>query len=215
MEFCAQKLGSENFRSDHHLKYAYVGGSMYKGIASSDMVVRLGKAGMLGYLGTGGMGSEEVEAIILKIQVELNQGQSFGMNLLCNMLHPESEREMVELFLKHKIERIEASAFTQLTPWIVLYRAKGLYRDTNESVSTRHRILAKISRPEVAEQFLKPCPEKLLLELRKQNYLTDEEVDLAKRYPVADDICVESDSGGAYRSGHCAGFIAVDYPASR
>jgi trans-AT polyketide synthase, acyltransferase and oxidoreductase domains len=196
MEFRAQQLGSRIFREDHKLDYAYIAGSMYKGIASAEMVVRMGKAGMLGYLGTGGMSREDIEENILKIKTQLNKGQSFGMNLLCNMLHPDAERETVELFLKHGVERIEASAFTQLTPWIVLYRAKGLYRNTQGSVSTRHWILAKISRPEVAEQFLKPCPEKLLLELRNKNYLTDEEADLAKHYPVADDICVESDSGG-------------------
>ncbi|MGO4781818.1 hypothetical protein AB4084_40660, partial [Lysobacter sp. 2RAB21] len=48
-------LGSEVFRRRYGLRYAYVAGAMYKGIASSQVVIRMAKAGMLGFLGTGGL----------------------------------------------------------------------------------------------------------------------------------------------------------------
>ena len=53
--FAAEGLGCPLFRQRHHLKYAYVAGGMYKGVSSKEMVIRLGKAGFLGFLGTGGM----------------------------------------------------------------------------------------------------------------------------------------------------------------
>lgn len=196
MEFSAEQLGSDAFRRDHRLRYAYVAGSMYKGIASAEMVTRLGMAGMLGYLGTGGMSCAAIEAAILEIQAQLTDGQSFGCNLLSNLYHPERERQTVELFVHHGVNRIEASAFTQLTPWLVYYRAKGFFRNRQGQPSSRHWLMAKVSRPEIAVQFLQPCPPKLLHDLRNEGLLTDEQVALAAHLPVADDICVEADSGG-------------------
>jgi malonyl CoA-acyl carrier protein transacylase len=46
-DLTAESLGSPSFRRDFNVKYAYVAGSMYKGIASKELVVRMGKAGLL------------------------------------------------------------------------------------------------------------------------------------------------------------------------
>ncbi|UUM21843.1 hypothetical protein [Mycoavidus sp. SF9855] len=58
----AQWLGSMAFRSCYGLKYAYVAGAMYRGTASTDLVVRLGQAGLLGYFGTGGLSLKAIES---------------------------------------------------------------------------------------------------------------------------------------------------------
>ncbi len=42
-------LGDSSFCRDHGLRYAYVGGSMAKGISSVAMVKALGQEGMLGF----------------------------------------------------------------------------------------------------------------------------------------------------------------------
>ena len=53
----AETLGSQAFRDTYGVRLAYVAGSMYKGIASRELVVRMGRAGLLGFFGTGGVRS--------------------------------------------------------------------------------------------------------------------------------------------------------------
>jgi PfaD family protein len=57
-------------------------------------------------------------------------------------------------------------------------------------------MVAKVSRPEVAERFLSPSPRELLRDLVAGGQLSRQEAELAERVPVADDVTVESDSGG-------------------
>lgn len=60
----------------------------------------------------------------------------------------------------------------------------------------RTRLFAKVSRPEVAARFLSPAPPGLLRPLVESGELTAEEAALAALVPVAEDLTVESDSGG-------------------
>ena len=48
------------------------------------------------------------------------------MNLLCNLVVPAMEEHTVELFHKYNIKNVEASAYAQITPALVLFRLKGL-----------------------------------------------------------------------------------------
>jgi len=57
-------------------------------------------------------------------------------------------------------------------------------------------VLAKVSRPEVAEHFLRPPPEKLLEELAQAGALSGVELEVARELPVAEGITCEADSGG-------------------
>jgi trans-AT polyketide synthase/acyltransferase/oxidoreductase domain-containing protein len=59
-----------------------------------------------------------------------------------------------------------------------------------------NRIIAKLSRPEIAEPFLSPAPEKIVNQLLKSNQITEEQARWAQSVPMADAICAESDSGG-------------------
>src|ERR1700760_4495911 len=97
----AEALGSESFRSDYGLKYAYLAGAMYKGIASKELVVAMGRAGLMGYLGTGGMSFDEMESAIRYIQSELPRRQSYGMNFLCHPERPGIEERTIDLYLKY------------------------------------------------------------------------------------------------------------------
>ena len=47
-----ENLGDASFCKDHGIKYAYIGGSMAHGIASPEIAIALGKAGMLGFIGS-------------------------------------------------------------------------------------------------------------------------------------------------------------------
>lgn len=192
----AESLGSDEFRRAHGVRYAYVAGAMVKGIGSEALVVRMARARLLSYFGTGGLALDRVRDAIAQIRREVGPDAPWGMNLLCNTLRPEKEDETVELLLAEGVRRIEASAFTQITRSIVHFRLRGLHVRPDGTVVAPGMVQAKISRPEVASQFMSPAPERLVAQLREQGKITAEEARLSSLVPMADDICVEADSGG-------------------
>ncbi len=189
-------LGSAAFRRDHGVRYAYVAGGMYKGIASKELVVRMGRAGLLSFLGTGGLGLDRIESDVRFIQAALGPDGIHGVNFLAQLSNPELEEATAGLYLRMGITRVEAAAFLQVTPPLVRYRVTGLGRRADGTVETGHRILAKVSRPEVAQQFLSPPSPKILDALRSAGKISALQAELALSVPMADDVCVESDSGG-------------------
>lgn len=190
------RLGSQAFRKDYGVKYAYVAGAMYRGIASRQLVVKLAKAGMLGFLGTGGMSLTEMEQNIIEIQKELTNGEAYGVNFLHNLNDPAFEMKAAELFLRYGVTNIEASAYMQMMPALVYYRLKGLEKGADGAVICKHKIIAKVSRPEVAEVFMRPAPEKIVKRLLEDGLISAEQAALSKLVPMSYDICVEADSGG-------------------
>ena len=192
----ADSLGSARFRADYGLRYAYLAGSMFKGISSSRLVVAMGRAGLMGFLGTGGLTPERIEAGIHEIRTQLPDGQPYGVNLLANMARPEAEEQAVDVFLRHGVRNVEAAAFVRISPSLVRWRLTGLDTAPDGRIVRPRRILAKVSRPEVAAAFLSPPPENLVRELVAAGRLTEREARLGEHIAMADDICVEADSGG-------------------
>ena len=191
----AQRLGDPAFRAAYGLDYAYVGGSMANAIASETMVIALGRAKMLGCFGAGGIGPQRLADAIRQIQAELPNGP-YAFNLIHAPNEPALERGAVELFLKHGVTTVEASAYLSLTPYVVRYRAAGLSVDPAGKAVIGNRILAKLSRREVAVQFMQPAPAKILNELLAEGLITEQQAALAQTVPMADDVTVEADSGG-------------------
>ena len=196
MPITAQSIGNARFKELFGTRYAYYAGSMYKGIASKEMVIALGREGFMGFLGTGGMRKEQVDNDIAEIRSALGPEAPFGANLLHALAHPEIEEAMIDSFLQHGVRNVEASAFMSLTPAIVRYRCKGLSQSADGTINQPHRIVAKISRPEVAKAFMSPPPENTLSKLVMNGAITADEASLAKQLPVASAVTVESDSGG-------------------
>ena len=190
-----EQLGDRNFLNFYGVKYAYMTGAMAGGIASEELVIALGKEGILASFGAGGLSLERIASAIARIQSALPNG-IYAFNLLHSPNEPELERAAVELYLKHNVNTIEASAFLDLSPNIVYYRAAGLELDADNRVKINHKVIAKISRREVAAKFLQPAPSKILQELVAQGKITELQASLAERIPMADDITVEADSGG-------------------
>ncbi len=188
----ATSLGCSEYKRDYNLRYAYAAGAMVHGIASKEMVVRMGNAGMIGYFGTGALPLHKIEDAIEYIQSRLNRRQAYGMNLISG----PKENEHVDLYLKYQVPNVEAAAYMQITPALVKYKLNGLDQTTNGSIRISNRIMAKLSRPEVAVGFLSPAPEALVKKLLEQGAVTKEQAALARNLPMADDICVEADSGG-------------------
>jgi len=192
----ATQLGSSDFMRDYNLKYAYLAGSMYKGIASRELVARMGKAGFMGFLGAGGMKASDIEQDLRYIQAELTDKYSYGCNLLHTPAAPKLEEDTVDLLLRLKVRNVEASAYMQITPALVRYKLQGLEKRADGTIVRRNRIIAKLSHTEVARAFLNPAPERIVQQLLAAGLVTKEQAELALHIPVADELCVEADSGG-------------------
>ncbi|HEY0700981.1 MAG TPA: PfaD family polyunsaturated fatty acid/polyketide biosynthesis protein [Micromonospora sp.] len=195
------RIGSEAFRRAYGVRHAYVAGSMYRGIASKELVERMARAGMLAFVGTGGMRPSEVRDAIDHLRRRLPAGTTYGMNLLHSPGEPEREEEQVDLFCANGVTLVEASAFLNVTPSLVRYRLTGLRRDDDGRVRAANRIVAKVSRPEVATAFLSPAPRRTVEALLGAGRVTAEQATLAAEIPMCDDLTVEADSGGHTDSG--------------
>ena len=189
-------LGAASFRAAHGVRAAYIAGEMAGGIASPEMVIAMGSAGLMGFYGAGGLDLAEVERSIGRIAAALGDAQAWGVNLLHNPAEPRVEEATVDLLLRLGCRRVSASAFMSLTPALVRYRLSGVYRDAGGRIVAPNRVFAKVSRAEVGELFLRPPPAKLVAELIAAGALPAEVAPLAALLPMAEDITVEADSGG-------------------
>lgn len=196
MPISYKALGDERFRRDHGVDMSYVAGAMVKGIASAEMVIRLGRARILGFLGAGGLTPDEVDGAIGRIRGALRPDEPFGVNFLHNMLIPRQEEDLVDLFLAREVRRVEAAAFVQVTPALVRYRLTGLRAGPDGAPQPVNRVLAKVSHPRVAEQFFAPAASEIVAGLLASGRINAEAARLAMRLPLADDVCAEADSGG-------------------
>jgi PfaD family protein len=193
-----ERLGDPSFHADHGLKYAYVAGAMANGIGSVEIVQAMANAGMLGFFGSAGLSLSRIEAAIDRLQTSppVATGGLYGFNLIHSPNEPGHEAATVDLYLKRGVRLVEASAYLDLTPPVVRYRVTGLKRGANGEVVAPNRIIAKVSRVEVAAKFFAPAPEKILRELVATGQITAGEAMLAAEIPMAQDLTAEADSGG-------------------
>jgi PfaD family protein len=191
----AEQLGDPTFRAFHGVRYAYSTGAMANGIASAELVIAAGKAGCLGSFGAAGLVPQVVEENILRIQKELPNGP-YAFNLIHSPAEEALERGAVDRFLKYNVQTVEASAFLDLTPHIVRYRAAGLTVGPDGQIVIKNKVIAKVSRREVARKFLSPAHPRLLAQLVSEGHITQQQANLAAQVPMADDVTVEADSGG-------------------
>ncbi len=187
-------LGSPGFKRRHRLRYAYIMGAMAHGISSVAMVKAAAREGMLGFFGAGGLSLDEIQAAAAELKQQ--DGLVFGFNLIHSPDDPRLEEAVVETYLKYGISLISASAFMTLTMPLVYYRVAGLEAGPDGRPICNNRIIAKVSREEVAEKFLSPPPEQMVAALLDQGLISSTQAELAARIPMADDLTAEADSGG-------------------
>ncbi|WP_435845987.1 PfaD family polyunsaturated fatty acid/polyketide biosynthesis protein [Streptomyces huasconensis] len=189
------RLGPAAFRAHHGVQANYMAGAMAGGIAGTELVRALARAGYLASLGAAGLSAARLDAALGTLARDLPD-TPYACNLIHTPSAPRLEGLCVDLCLRHRVRCVEASAFVQLTPDLVRYRATGLRRGRDGSVTVGHRVVAKVSLPQTAEMFLRPAPEALVAELLRRGALTVEQAELARTVPMADDVTVEADSGG-------------------
>jgi PfaD family protein len=191
-----EDLADSSFRTDHGVRYPIMSGAMANGIASVEIVEAMGRQGLLGIFGAAGLPLATVEQAIDRIERGGDRPIPYGMNLIHSPGEPELEAAVVGLYLRRGVRLVEASAFLNLTLPVVRYRVAGLFRDASGRVVAANRIIAKVSRVEVASKFMAPPPDSHLRELVATGAITAEQAEWATRIPMADDITAEADSGG-------------------
>ena len=148
-------------------------GSMANGIASENLVISSsGKVGLLSSFGAAGLLPSIIEQAINNIQKALPEGP-YAFNLIHSPSEDAIEKAAVDLYLKYRVRTVEASAFLGLTPNIVRYRVAGLRRNSQNQVEITNRVIAKISRAEVASKFMAPAPEAILNRLVEEKVLQE------------------------------------------
>jgi PfaD family protein len=168
---------------------------MANGISSLRMVEALGREGMLGFFGAAGLQPEHIEQAIDQAQSSLD-GLPCGFNVINSPNEPNLEAAVVDLYLRRGVRLIEASAYLDLSLPLVRYRVKGLLRKPSGDVASRNRVVAKVSRVEVATRFMSPPPEPMLRELVGSGEISQETARMAEALSMADDVTAEADSGG-------------------
>jgi PfaD family protein len=191
-----ENLGDARFRAAHRLRYACMSGAMANGIGSVEIVEAMGRNGLLGIFGAAGLSLAALERALDRISRSLGDEIPFGMNLIHSPGEAELESAVVDLYLRRRVRLVEASAFLNLTLPVVRYRVAGMCRDGSGRIVAANRIIAKVSRVEVASKFVAPPPEPLLRELLAAGQIAPEQAEWAARIPMADDITAEADSGG-------------------
>jgi PfaD family protein len=190
-----ESFGDPLFKKAHHLQYPLIAGAMANGITSTDMVEEMGRSGMIGFFGAGGLSLDQIGAAIDRLQSVMGD-HPFGFNLIHSPYDMALEAATVDLYLRRGIRRVSAAAFLDLTLPLVHYRLKGIHRNNKGEVVCPNQIIAKVSRTEVARKFMSPPPPKIISALLEKNLITQEEARLASLVPVADDLTAEADSGG-------------------
>lgn len=191
----AQQLGDPEFMKEQGTRYPYMAGAMANGIGSVEIVEALSRAGMLGSFGAAGLSLERIGTALDRLRTNLGDAP-YCVNLIHSPNEPAHEMLTAELLLKKGVSLVEASAYLDLTPAIVRYRVAGFRGGVAGLIVPLNRVIAKISRVEVATKFLSPPPERILKELVAAGHITQQQATMAARFPVADDVTVEADSGG-------------------
>ena len=192
-----ERLGDPSFGRTHGTRFPYVVGEMARGISTVRMVVAAVRAGTMAFFGSAGLPIDDSARALDEIDAELGHGRTgWGANLIHEPADPEAELRFARLVIDRGVPAVSASAFMRLTRAVVLLSASGMTSAPGGRVRRARHLFAKVSRAEVARQFLSPAPAPLLDALVADGQLTRAEAELARRVPVAEDLTAEADSGG-------------------
>ena len=193
IEITGMSMGSEILRKEYGVKYAYFVGGMHKGISSKEMIVRLSNAGILGFYGASGLPLEKVKCDLQFIIQSLSPGQTFGVNIKHQIHSPSRDENLIPLLLEKSVRAVELSGYTRITWPLVQYRYNSSSK-YNDQWIVPNKVVVKASSPEIVELFMSPAPGAVIDQLLSSGKLTEEEAEIARVYPMCDDVCIETDS---------------------
>ncbi len=173
------------------------------------MVIQLAKAGLIGILGTGGLDLKTIEQEIKTIRNELTDHHCFGVQLGYTLFDAAKEEALVDLLLGYDVNCLEVSGYMEVPPALVRFRFAGLSAETDAAASARRHVVVKVSRPQIADLFMRPPRDETLETLVADGRLSARDADLARRLPVAGDICVVADSAGPTDKGNLFTLLPV------
>lgn len=194
--FYPEWLGDRGFNESHGTRFPYIVGEMANGIATTAMVTAAAEAGCIGFFGAAGLAPARVESAIAELESSLGDALPWGSSLIHSPQELAVEAAVADVYVRRRVSCVSASAFMTLTPAVVRCAYAGVHVDREGRIRRPRRVLAKVSRPEVAQRFMEPAPADVLDHLLSRHLLTEEEARLGSRLAVAEDITVESDSGG-------------------
>lgn len=200
----ADRLGSEAFRREYGVNLAYIAGGMERGISSEALVVRMANAGLLSFFGAKGLSASRIEAAVRSIQSRIRPGAPFGVNVFGAPAFGAPEAETLAACERLGVSVVEASFYLRPTEALVRYRVRGLSEASSGQITRQHRVVAKVDLPEVAELFMAPPPVEMVSALREKGEIDARQAELARKVPLADDVCILGDSGWytEQRTGH-------------
>jgi len=141
-----------------------------------------------------------------QIKSELKNNQAYGINVDYCAGNLTFQQQLIDLCLKQNVPCLEVSGFDHVSFDLVRYRVKGLSLVEGE-VNTKNKILLKTSNPKTAELFMQPAPLHIVDKLLSDNLISQDEYELSKTTPMADDICVEGD--GAWKTNQAVTMIKL------
>lgn len=182
------KLGDREFMKKYNINLPYIVGPMHKGVSGYEFVKRLSDNNILSFVGTRGLSVDETQKIVVKLRGRKN----YGVSVDYDSFDKEHEKQIFELLIREKISVIQASSYFNLTENLVLYKLYGAKKNSNGENCIPNKIFLKTTRPEIAELFMTPVPENMLKKMHDEGKLSEEQVEIAKSIPLADEIIVVS-----------------------
>ncbi|MFB6264182.1 MAG: 2-nitropropane dioxygenase, partial [Bradymonadaceae bacterium] len=190
-------LGDRTFNAVHGIRFPYIAGAMANGISSQQFVVEAARADILGVFGAAGLDLDQIERGLASIDRQLDRDEdAWAANIIRSPHGSDFESELVDRLLDRGVETATASGFVEVTRPVVRYACSGLHTDGEGRIRRSNRLIAKVSRAEVARRFAAPASGDLLDDLVDSGDLTRREASLAREVPLAEDITAEADSGG-------------------
>ncbi|MCX2729168.1 ACP S-malonyltransferase [Saccharopolyspora sp. NFXS83] len=191
----AVEPGSAAFRRAYGTRHAYAAGGMHHGIASIELVARMARAGLLSYFGARGLPAGRVADAVDRLRAEVPAGSPLGLNLTHDPYDERTESELVDLMLRREVRCAEVSSYVDVSPALVRYRLSGSRLLPDGLAHAPNKVLAKVTRPDVARAFMLPAPTAIVDRLVAAGDLTEEEAAAGRRLPVAGDVCLVGDCG--------------------
>ncbi|MGX7829579.1 ACP S-malonyltransferase [Actinokineospora sp. 24-640] len=190
----AERLGSAEFRADHGVRLSYVVGGMHEGVSSPELVARLAKSRVLSFLGAPGLPAAEVADAIARVRALAGADAPFGVNLTHDPFTPNAEIELVDVVLRTGVRAVEVSTYVEASAELVRLRLSGARVNPDGTATPARRVLAKVTRADIARVFLSPAPSTVIAALRARGRITDEEAEAGALLALADDVCAVGDA---------------------